>query len=263
MKPQQQRAASATPSPSRPQGKRNMHSHPPAAKANSVKRLVGGGALIVLLLSACGPTPTAVVPRSAVPTATSPAVPTATSPAVPTMAATIGPTAIESASGTVATDYLHTWPLPPHCPLSAADGPVCRVSFPRNGGQYQASVDESILFRVGWTDAMKQSCDAFVGNVTANMVIDGKAVSFVTLPCQMFASDPFYNAPPDIPNTLGNQWATDIRYLSPPLSPGTHTTSVTLTYNARVPFWSGCTTTPPCYSAPGEIDAWHQVITVS
>ena len=167
---------------------------------------------------------------------------------------TVAPTSTTSASSTPSSgSYLSAWPLPPLCPLSAAGARVCQA--PLAGGNRQASGGESILFRIGWSDASEQSCNAYAGNTTIRITVDGQTESFVTVPCQFFTASPF----PSDGDT--DQWVTDARYLSPPLSPGSHPASVTITYNAPVPYTSGCTKAP-CSIASGTVQPFHITVTV-
>jgi hypothetical protein len=130
-----------------------------------------------------------------------------------------------AATPTAADRYLETIDLPPLCPVSAHDAPVCQVSpVPPNDGQ--ATSVEYILFRIGWADAMRASCDAYVRNTTVTMTVDGQPRSLVTLPCQHVVN---FNG------SGGPGWVTDARYLSPPLPPGTHTVAAQVVYNAAVP----------------------------
>jgi hypothetical protein len=160
-----------------------------------------------------------------------------------------GPT---SAAAAGVDHYLQTIDLPPQCPVSASDAPVCQLS-PARPNSYQASGDQYILFRIGWSDSMRASCDAYASNTTVTIVVDGRAANLVTLPCQLVANFNGDGVP---------YWVTDARYLSPPLPPGTHTASATVVYKAPVPYWSGCSMTPPCYSKSGLADNFSQTVTV-
>jgi hypothetical protein len=138
--------------------------------------------------------------------------------------------------------YLQSIDLPPYCPVSASDATVCQVA-PAQSKPFQATSIEYILFRIGWADAMKASCDAYARNTTTTITVDGRAEPFVTEPCQLVAN---FNG------GGGPNWVIDMRYLSPPLSPGTYTVGATIVYHASVPYWSGCPGTPPCFSRPGS-----------
>src|SRR6202022_2927926 len=56
--------------------------------------------------------------------------------------------------------YVQSIDLPPFCPVSASDATVCQVA-PAQSRPFQATSVEYILFRIGWKDAMKVSCDAY------------------------------------------------------------------------------------------------------
>jgi len=165
---------------------------------------------------------------------------------VPLPTATTAPTGT-SASGSPGS-YLTTWPLPPLCPASAADARVCQA--PLAGGNRQASVGESILFRIGWVAATQQACDAWTSSTAERITVDGQSVDFVTVPCEFFAASPF-------PNGTANAWNTDTRHLSSPLAAGTHTASVTITYNATLS--DGINPSP---IASGTVQTFHTTVTV-
>lgn len=143
--------------------------------------------------------------------------------------------------------YLTTWPLPPPCPVSATNARVCTA--PLAGGNRQASVGESILFRIGWVAATQQECDAWTSSTTERITVDGQSVDFVTVPCEFFAASP-------LPGVQANTWITDTRYLSSPLPPGPHTASVTITYNANLS--DGITGT----TASGTVQTFHTTVAV-
>ena len=122
--------------------------------------------------------------------------------------------------------YLTTWPLPPLCPLTAAGAPICVAPFA--GGNRQAPGGASILFRIGWGAATQQDCDAYASSTTIRITVDGQPENFITVPCAFFALSPFPSG------GTANTWVTDARYLSPPLPPGPHTASATITYHATI-----------------------------
>ena len=151
------------------------------------------------------------------------------------------------ASGSPAS-YLTAWPLPPLCPVSAADAPICHV--PLAGGNRHASNGESILYRFGWGAATQQECKAFITSASKSITVDGRSVDLVTVPCQFFAASPV----PGDGHT--NVWVTDVRYVSSPLAPGQYNVSATITYHASL--FDGIKTAVPS----GTVQTFHMTLTV-
>ena len=189
-------------------------------------------------------TPTATAAPTQAPTQAPIVAPTTTPTPAPTPTPSLAPTSTPAPALSV-NRYLQSTDLPPACPVSASDAPVCAVNFPQPTN-YQASAGEYVLFRVGWADASSASCDAFVRNTSTTMTVDGRAVAWVWVPCRFATSGP--NA---------QTWLADMRYLSAPLAPGTHTATATIVYNAAVPATSGAPV------PAGTTQTWTRTVTVN
>jgi hypothetical protein len=77
------------------------------------------------------------------------------------------------------------------------------------------------------------------------MTVDGQSVAFVWVPCHFETSGP--NA---------QNWVTDMRYLSAPFPPGTHTATATIVYTAAV---SGSGGGIPA----GTTQSWSRTVSVN
>ena len=169
--------------------------------------------------------------------------PTSTPSPTPNLTPTPGLTPTSPPAGTLAARYLQSADIPPLCPLAASDAPVCAISFPASRS-YHAAVDEYLLFRLGWADPSQLSCDAFVRNTTTTFTIDGRGVAWVWISCRFMTS-----------GVNAQNWFADMRYLSAPLSPGTHSATATITYNSAVPGTGG--------GIPaGTVQTWTPTVTV-
>lgn len=155
--------------------------------------------------------------------------------------------------------YLHTAAEPPPCPQSPSESSVCAVALPSGPSNYNVSGGEYILFRSGWGDPEEQSCRAFVSGTTTTMTVDGQAVALTAIPCQLIP-------PGGQPSGVAGNWFTDLRYLSPPMSPGTHTAMATVTYNTAVPGACGPSDksdTPNCTTPAGTVQRFSKTVTVT
>ena len=163
---------------------------------------------------------------------------------------------VASPTPSLPTTVIQAWPPPPSCPTSLAGSDVCTVNIPANGsgGTYQASSGELILFRLGWSDPTRQSCDQFATNATLAISLDGSPVRITIVPCQFVTA------------TLGgcsNQWRYDGRFLSPALAPGRHTVVGTYRYRGRVSGATSCSAGRIETIAAGTLQTFSKTITVS
>jgi hypothetical protein len=168
-----------------------------------------------------------------------------------------------------ASDYLHSVILPPLCPTSATDIPTCQVKLPGGtggqntptghvGGNWSATSSESVLFRIGDVETTQAQCQEYLAITTYTMTVDGSAVPFVRLPCVVVPAGEV-----GFSTDATNLWWTDARYLSAPLSPGTHTATTTFVFNAPFTYTAGCTNAAGCTTPSGATNTFSVIVTVS
>ena len=152
--------------------------------------------------------------------------------------------------------YLRSWPTPPQCSTTAPalDSQICTVSLPKgvSGSTVYASANSSLLFRAGWGDPTKQSCDQFSANAGITITVDGKVVSATILPCQLVA----------LTGNCTNQWVYDARFVSDPLKPGTHNAVATFTFNGPVSGADGCSG-PESTTPAGTVQTYQKTVIVT
>lgn len=129
------------------------------------------------------------------------------------------------------------------------------MNLPAGGSNsLTASSSAQILFRAGWADPTRVSCDQFANGATISITVDGSAVATNVVPCQ-FVGGAF--------GTCSNQWRYDVRFLSPPLAAGNHTATATFHFNAAVSGSQGCTPDPSPGSTPaGTTQSFNKTIAV-
>jgi hypothetical protein len=126
------------------------------------------------------------------------------------------------------------------------------------GGNWSASSNESILFRIGDVESTQAVCQAWINDDTVTMTVDRVGVAFTQLPCVVAPA-----GGTNLPTGIAGLWWTDTRYLGAPLSKGVHTASWTTVLNAPFTYYLSCAKASGCTLPAGTTETFSVIVTVS
>jgi hypothetical protein len=130
-------------------------------------------------------------------------------------------------------DYYSSLNYPPICPQEAPGGPTCMINMPApyapdGSTTYQASARDYVLIRIGDQEPTQADCLKWQNSSTVSITLDGSSVPVHVISCSPY----------------GASWRVDYRYLSPPLTPGTHSATTTVVNSSPMSWSRSISVTP-------------------